>query len=202
MLCNYLHHYCLNCHSQLLNIIIFKLNSPTALWPLNPKYRTILTSSCSVWNMNWQWETEWLSKWARIPASPPGCSCCPTSAPPSLTEPHKWQLQLSSVTCTPKIDRKGFSITKPPLLQRSRLTGGGSPNLVGLVERKSLYRDLWELQIVPIDFIHDCTLVLYKQLIQTGFGCYPSNFTLSWDFLSTRTRILGEPPHTSSIALQ
>ena len=30
------------------------------------------------------------------------------------------------------------SITKPPLLQRSRLTGGGSPNLVGLVERKSL----------------------------------------------------------------
>ena len=33
---------------------------------------------------------------------------------------------------------------------------------------------LWELQIVPIDFIHDdCTLVLYKQLIQTGFGCNP-----------------------------
>ena len=30
------------------------------------------------------------------------------------------------------------AITKPPLLQRSRLTGGGSPNLVGLVERKSL----------------------------------------------------------------
>ena len=28
------------------------------------------------------------------------------------------------------------SITKPPLLQRSRLTSGGSPNLVGLVERK------------------------------------------------------------------
>ena len=93
-------------------------------------------------------------------------------------------------------------ITKPPLLQRSRLTGGGSPNLVGLVERKSLQRDLWELQIVPIDFIHDCTLVLYKQLIQTGFGCYPSDFTLCRDFLSTRTQILGEPLHTSSIALQ
>ena len=30
------------------------------------------------------------------------------------------------------------AITKPPLLQRSRLTGGGSPNLVCLVERKSL----------------------------------------------------------------
>ena len=27
-------------------------------------------------------------------------------------------------------------ITKPPLLQESRLTGGGSPNLVDLVERK------------------------------------------------------------------
>ena len=56
---------------------------------------------------------------------------------------------------------------------------------MGLVERKALLRDLWELQIVPIDFIHDCTLVLYKQLIQTGFGCYPSYFRLSWAFLST-----------------
>ena len=31
-----------------------------------------------------------------------------------------------------------MSITKPPLLQESRLTGGGSPNLVDLVEWKSL----------------------------------------------------------------
>ena len=31
-----------------------------------------------------------------------------------------------------------LAITKPPLLQRSRLTGGGSPNLVDLVERKAL----------------------------------------------------------------
>ena len=30
------------------------------------------------------------------------------------------------------------AITKPPLLQESRLTGGGSPNLVDLVEWKSL----------------------------------------------------------------
>ena len=44
---------------------------------------------------------------------------------------------------------------------------------------------------MPIDFIHDCTLVLYKQLIQTGFGCYPSDFTLCRDFLSTWTQILG-----------
>ena len=80
----------------------------TALCPLHSKYRTILTSCCSVWNMNWQWETEWASKWARVSASPPGCSCCPTSAPPSLTEPHKWQLQLSSVTSTPKIDGQAF----------------------------------------------------------------------------------------------
>ena len=28
------------------------------------------------------------------------------------------------------------AFTKPPLLQESRLTGGGSPNLVGLVEWK------------------------------------------------------------------
>ena len=31
---------------------------------------------------------------------------------------------------------------------------------------------------MPSDFIHDCILVLYKQLIQTCFGCYPSDFTL------------------------
>ena len=35
-----------------------------------------------------------------------------------------------------------------------------------------------------IDLIHDCTLVLYKQLIKTGLGCYPSYFTLCRDFLS------------------
>ena len=35
--------------------------------------------------------------------------------------------------------KKGLSlIIKPPLLQRSGLTGGGSPNLVGFVERKAL----------------------------------------------------------------
>ena len=48
----------------------------------------------------------------------------------------------------------------------------------------------------------DCTLVLYKQLMQTGFGCYSSDFTLSRAFHSMRTQTLGEPPHTSSIALQ
>ena len=93
-------------------------------------------------------------------------------------------------------------ITKHPLLQESRLTGGGSPNLVGVVERKALLRDLWELQIVSIIFIHYCTFVLYKQLIQTGFGCYCSDFTLCRAFLSMRTQTLGEPPHTSPIALQ
>ena len=51
--------------------------------------------------------------------------------------------------------------------------------------------------IVPILFLHECTLVLYKQLIQTGFGCYPSYFPLSWAFLSTCPQPMGEPPHTS-----
>ena len=55
---------------------------------------------------------------------------------------------------------------------------------------------------MPIDFIRDCTHVLYKQLIGTGFGCYPSYFTLCRDFLSMRIQILGEPRHTSSIASQ
>ena len=54
---------------------------------------------------------------------------------------------------------------------------------------------------MPIDFINDCTPVLYKQLIQTGFGCFPSDFTLCRDFLSTRTQILGEPPHTALLCV-
>ena len=48
--------------------------SITALWPLHPKYRTILTSCCGVWNMNWLWETEWMSKW-------PGSLPLPHAAP-------------------------------------------------------------------------------------------------------------------------
>ena len=54
--------------------------------------------------------SERLSEWVSEPGSlsPPGCSWCPTSAPPSLTEPHKRQLQLSSVTSTPRIDGQVF----------------------------------------------------------------------------------------------
>ena len=61
-----------------------------------------------------------------------------------------------------------WSFTEPPLLQESRLTSSGSPNLVGLVEWKFLWSGKWELQRVSIHFIHDCTIALYKQLIQTG----------------------------------
>ena len=41
---------------------------------------------------------------------------------PNIFRAHVWQLF--------------YAITKPPLLQESRLTGGGSPNLVVLVEWK------------------------------------------------------------------
>ena len=54
--------------------------------------------------------------------------------------------EVSWLLCTPvKLYSLGWghlgtstlgSFTKPPLLQESRLTGGGSPNLVDLVERK------------------------------------------------------------------
>ena len=46
--------------------------------------------------------------------------------------------------------------------QDSRLTGGGSPNLVDLVTRKM------GAAKGSIHFTHDCTLLLYEQLIQTG----------------------------------
>ena len=59
-------------------------------------------------------------------------------------------------------------LTKPSLLQESRLTGGGSPNLVDLIEWKSLSSRSCELQKMSIHFTHDCTLVQYAQMIQTG----------------------------------
>ena len=65
----------------------------------------------------------------------------------------------------PYLPREPF--TKPPLLQESSLTGGGSPNLLDLVEWKSPESGKWELQIFSIYFTHDCTLVFYSQLIQT-----------------------------------
>ena len=37
-----------------------------------------------------------------------------------------------------KVKSEQWPFTKPPLLQRSRLNGRGSPNLVGLIERKAL----------------------------------------------------------------
>ena len=108
--------------------------SRTALCPLHPEYcspyprwETISRDdpsqivACSVWNMNWQhtapasafsvdreWLTEWMSDWARVPASSPVCSCWPDSAPPSLTEPHLQQLQLLSITSIPKIHGQVF----------------------------------------------------------------------------------------------
>ena len=44
-------------------------------------------------------------------------------------------LPLSGVE-TDDLRMRVHSFTKPPLLQESRFTGGGSPNLVDLVERK------------------------------------------------------------------
>ena len=81
----------------------------------------------------------------------------PTFAMPA----HKQICQISREELT-------HPFTKPPLIQESRLTGGNFPDLEDLVERK-----------VPVDremgaanslnsFIHDCTLVLCMQLIQTG----------------------------------
>ena len=54
------------------------------------------------------------------------------------------------------------SFTKPLLLT------SGFSNLANLVVGRSLKSGKWELQIVSIHFTHDCTFVLYKQLIKTG----------------------------------
>ena len=56
--------------------------------------------------------TQWVSEWGTLPASPPVCSCCLASAPSSLTEPHKRQMQLSSVTSIPKFDGLVFLMEK------------------------------------------------------------------------------------------
>ena len=92
------------------------------------------------------------------------------------------------------------SFTKLLLLKESRLTGGGSHILVDLIELMVRERGNLGLQIVSSHFTHDCTLVLYKQLIQTWSLMGFSYFPLCWAFLSTRTQAMGEPPHTSSIS--
>ena len=48
------------------------------------------------------------------------------------TEPKKKKKSIGATVLKQGLEQ----FTKPPLLQESRLTGGGSPNLVGLVERK------------------------------------------------------------------
>ena len=68
----------------------------------------------------WQQERGWVSARYRTP---------PTRDLLAIeAQARVWRLPETRVT----------PITKPPLLQESRLTGGGSPNLVGLVERKAL----------------------------------------------------------------
>ena len=51
-----------------------------------------------------------------------------------------WHLDLSPIFLSDSdslaVQYLSLPFTKPPLLQESRLTGGGSPNLVGLVEGK------------------------------------------------------------------
>ena len=55
-----------------------------------------------------------------------------------------------------------FTIHQTSPTQDSRLTGGGSPNLVDLVQ--------WKMGAAKrsIYFTYDCTLLLYEQLIHTG----------------------------------
>ena len=59
--------------------------------------------------------------------------------------------------------------TKPSLLQESRLTGGGSHNLVGLVEWRSLWCGEWELQAVSFHFTHDYTCNV--QVVDPNWFC-------------------------------
>ena len=73
------------------------LHSLPAVAATNSRDEPSTIVACIVWNMNWQhtahapafpvereWLTdtvsEWVSEWARVPASPPVCSCCPDSA--------------------------------------------------------------------------------------------------------------------------
>ena len=77
-----------------------------------------------------------------------------------------------------------FTIHQTSPTTDSRLNSGGPPNLGDLVKRK-----------VPVErkmgaanfhsFTHDCTLVLYKQLIQTG----------SVLLLLLLSSVLGFPPY-------
>ena len=68
-----------------------------------------------------------------------------------------------------------FTFTKPPLLQESRLIGGGSPNLVVLVERKVPVEGfLGAAQGFPLyentDFRRAATRHFYCLAMEVGFG--------------------------------
>ena len=68
---------------------------------------------------------------------------------------------------------------------------------------KSLYRDFLSTRPNRLREPLAVSLLLWSRGgLVNGFGCYPSDFTLCRDFLSMKIQILGETPHTSSIASQ
>ena len=61
-----------------------------------------------------------------------------------------------------------LSFTKPPLLQRSRLTGSGNPLFESCVEGKAQQREIQVYSRSTYQIPHDCTFFKKAQLIRTG----------------------------------
>ena len=89
-------------------------------------------------------------------------------------------------------------------IPEGRLTGGGSLNLVDLIVRKVRV----ERKMGAANSVHSFFPRLYTCFVQAAYPkwfsllcCCWSFFPQCWDFLSTRKQPMGEPPHTSSLAL-
>jgi hypothetical protein len=61
-----------------------------------------------------------------------------------------------------------LSFTKPPLLQRSRLTGSGNPLFESCVEGKAQQREIQVYSRSSFQILQDCTHFIEAQLIRTG----------------------------------
>ena len=116
----------------------------------------------------------------------------------TLTMCQSWPHRTVPFHCPQTLQTKKWAFTTPPLLKESRLTVGGSPNLVDLVERMVPVERKIRAKIISIHSTLESTLVLELQLIQTGSVLMLLPLFSVLDL--TRKQPMGELTHTSSIA--
>ena len=82
-----------------------------------------------------------------------------------------------------------------------KLTGEGSPKLVGIVVCRTLNVGKWELQAIFFISTNVCTLALYKQLFLTGSVLLLLSLSTVLGFPLYEDTVMGGSSLTSFIAL-